>query len=214
MASENTSIINLVGNVVDPTQAAQPDGNTPAFTSGRQGDLLTSEIHGKRFVANYRGKLFEANAVTVTVPANAATLVSVFTLYNPISSGIIMEMVSTTVTQWVATTVVDQVGWYYSTAVLTSKGGFATLGTVQAGVVGNSPANKGQFYTAYTHSGTPVLCDVIGAYGAATNNSAVVRTYDGDLVLPPGIAMSVAMATAAGGTTGLNLEARWIEWPQ
>jgi hypothetical protein len=39
------------------------------------------------------------------------------------------------------------------------------------------------------------------------------RIYDGDLILPPGIAMSVAMSVAAGTTTGLNIEARWCEWP-
>lgn len=215
MATLDASILNLVGNVTDPTQTAQQDGSTPAFTSGRQGEQLASELHGKCYIANYRGKLFEANVVNVTIPVNAATLVSVFTLYNPVGSGINMEMVDTSVNQWMATTVVDQVGWYFSSAVLSSKGSFATAGTVNSGIVGASPANKGQFWTAFTHSGTPVLCDVIGGYGAVTNTTAggVTKFYDGRLILPPGIAMSVAMATAAGTTTGLNLEARWTEWP-
>jgi hypothetical protein len=213
MASQDTSIINLVGNVSDPTQMAQPDSSTPPFTSGRQGDLLTSEIHGKHYVANYRGKLFEANVANVIVPVVASALVSVFTLYNPVSSGVNMEIVSALCANVAATVVVNAVGWYYSTAVLTSKGSFATAGTVQSGMVGTSPANKGQFYSAYTHSGTPVLCDVIAGYGAVTNTGPGVayKFYDGQLILPPGIAMSIAMST--GVQTGLSLEARWAEYP-
>ena len=169
MPSKSTNILNLVGNVTDPTQTSQSDGGAPPFTSGRQGDLLTSELHGKHYVANYRGKLFEANVANVIVPVVAATLVSVFTLYNPPTSGVNMELTSALVANVAATTVVNAVGWYYSSATLTAKGSFATAGTVQSSIVGASPANKGQFYTAFTHSGTPVLCDVIGGYGATTN---------------------------------------------
>jgi hypothetical protein len=142
MASQDTSIINLVGNVSDPTQMAQPDSSTPPFTSGRQGDLLTSEIHGKHYVANYRGKLFEANVANVIVPVVASALVSVFTLYNPVSSGVNMEIVSALCANVAATVVVNAVGWYYSTAVLTSKGSFATAGTVQSGMVGTRRQTK------------------------------------------------------------------------
>jgi hypothetical protein len=213
MASENTSIINLVGNVTDPTQTSQSDGSVPAFTSGRQGDLLTSEIHGPHYVANYRGKLFEANVANVVVPAIAASLVSVFTLYNPPSSGVNMEITSTLIAQTTGTTVAQAVGWYYSSATLTQKGSFGAAGTVQSSMVGASTGNKGQFYTAFTHSGTPVLCDVIGGYGATTNTGVGVnyKFHAGQLILPPGIAMSIACQTAV--QTGLSLEARWCEWP-
>lgn len=213
MASLDTNIINLVGNVSDPSQMAQPDGAVPPFTSGRQGDQLVSEIHGKAYVANYRGKLFEANVANVIVPVNASALVSVFTLYNPITSGIVMEMISTLIANVAATVVVNAVGWYYSSAVLTAKGSFATAGTIQSGMVGASPGNRGLFYSAFTHSGTPVLCDIIAGYGAVTNTGPGVayKFYDGQLILPPGIAMSIAMGTAV--QTGLSLEARWCEWP-
>jgi hypothetical protein len=39
MPSESTNILNLVGNVTDPTQTAQPDGGVPPFTSGGRRDL-------------------------------------------------------------------------------------------------------------------------------------------------------------------------------
>jgi hypothetical protein len=215
MASENTNLINIIGNVTDPTQAQQPDGAYPPLTVGRQADQLTSELHGKHYSVNYRNKLFEANAVTVTVPVNASALVSVFTLYNPPTSGVNAELIDTSIMQWLAATIVDTAGWYFSSAVLTAKGTFTTAGTVNSGKVGANPPNQVQFYSAFTHSGTPVLTDFIGSFGAATNTTAggIQKFYDGRLILPPGIAMSIAMTTAAGTATGLNLEARWAEWP-
>jgi hypothetical protein len=139
--------------------------------------------------------------------------VSVFTLYNPPGSGVNMEITSTLIAQTAATTVAEAFGWYYSSAVLTAKGSFGASGTLQSSMVGASTANKGQFYTAFTHSGTPVLCDIIGGFGATTNTGVGVnyKFYDGQLILPPGIAMSIAAQTAV--QTGLSLEARFCEWP-
>jgi hypothetical protein len=212
MASENTNIINLVGNVTDPTQAAQPDGSTPALLSGRQTELVASDLHGKHYLANYRGKLFEANVSNVVLPVIAGSLVSTFTLYNPPTSGVNMEITSVVVQNSVATTVVNQIGWYYSTAVLTAKASPATQGTVQSGIVGAPTANKGQFWTAFTYSGTPVLCDIASGFGATTNaNPPSIKFYDGQLILPPGIAMSLAASTAV--MTGVSAGSALVRVP-
>lgn len=212
---QDMNIINLVGNVADPTQTQQPDGNTPPLTSGRQGEQLASEVHGKFYTANYRGKLFGFNVTAVTVPVIASGLVSVFTLYNPPSSNVNAELVDTEIGQVLATTVVDVAGWYYSTAILTSKGTFTTAGTAYSGIVGGGAAAKVVPYSAYTHSGTPARVDLIGSFGATTDAglSLPMKFYDGRIILPPGIAMSVAMSTAAGTASGLDISARWIEWP-
>jgi hypothetical protein len=139
--------------------------------------------------------------------------VSVFTLYNPPASGVNMELVEASLVNVLATTVVDAVGWYYSTAVLSAAGTFTTKGTVQSLMVGNNPANQGLFYSAYTHSGTPVLADIIGGYGAATSSTGIVKFYDGRLILPPGIAMSLAMSTTVSTGSGITASAVWQESP-
>jgi hypothetical protein len=215
MPSDNTNILNLVGSVADPTQMAQADGATTAFLLGRNGDALVSEIHGRGWLANYRGKLFEAAAVAVTIPVITASLASVFTLYNPPTSGAKAEIFSAAVFNVVATTVVDIVGWYSSPAISTAAGTFTTVGTVHGGIVQGPTANQVSFYSSYTHSGTPTLTDMIGCFGAVSNagTSGVFKQYNGELMLPPGIAMSIAMSTAAGGATGLGAEVKWIEWP-
>ena len=77
-----------------------------------------------------------------------------------------------------------------------------------------APANAIQFYSAYTHSLTPAREDIIANFGATTDPIVAVieKQYDGRLLLPPGIAMSVAMSTAAGSTSGLDIQATWAEW--
>ena len=196
-----------------PAATSNPDGAEIFAIGGKQGDAIVSELHGKHFTANYRGKLFVASAAAVTVPVIASGLVSVFTLYNPPGSGVNMELVETSLINVLATTVVDGTGWYFSTAVLTAAGTFTTAGTTQPLNVGAGFTPAGKFYSAYTHSGTPVLVDIIGGYGAATASSAVTKFYDGRLILPPGIAMSVAMSTNASTGSGITLSAVWQESP-
>ena len=196
-----------------PAQSSNPDGAEIFALGGKQGDALVSELHGKHFTANYRGKLFAATAAAVTLPVNAASLVSVFTLWNPPASGINMEIVEVSVVNVLATTVVDAVGWYFSTAALTAAGTFTTAGTTQPLNVGAGFTSAGRFDSAYTHSGTPVLVDIIGGYGAATDQTGITKFYDGRLILPPGIAMSVAMSTTASTGSGITLSASWQESP-
>ena len=196
-----------------PAQSSNPDGAEIFALGGKQGDALVSELHGKHYTANYRGKMFAATAAAVTLPVNAASLVSVFTLWNPPASGINMEIVEVSVVNVLATTVVDAVGWYFSTAALTAAGTFTTAGTTQPLNVGAGFTSAGRFYSAYTHSGTPVLVDIIGGYGAATDQTGITKFYDGRLILPPGIAMSVAMSTTASTGSGITLSASWQESP-
>jgi hypothetical protein len=189
-------------------------GSNPTQLFGKQADALGSELHGKYYTAAYNGRLFTASAAAVTIPVIASSLVSVFTLWNPPGSGINMELAETSVSVVLASTVVDTVGWYYSTAAQTANGTFTTAGTPQNALVGG-PVGQGKFFSAYTHNGTPVLVDVIGNFGAITEagSAGPTKLYDGKLILPPGIAMSIAMSTAASNASGLTAFASWSEWP-
>ena len=215
MPSENTNILNFVGTTIDPTTVANQDSNNASFILGRQTDTLVSEIHGQFYTANYRGKLFQASVSAVTFPVVTASLASVFTLYNPPGVNTIAEIVYSTVTQQLATGVVNTIGWYFSGPPLGGAGTFSTKGTVNSGRLGAPTNNNVLFYTSYTHSGTPVLGDVIGGFGATTNTTTgfPFKNHNGSLLLYPGTAASIAMSTAAGATTGWGAEVKWIEWP-
>jgi hypothetical protein len=215
MPSESTNILNFVGTTVDPTQIANPDNNNASFMLGRQTDTLVSEIHGQYWTANYRGKLFQASTTIVTFPVVTASLASVFTLYNPPGVNTVAEIVYSTLTMQAATGVVNTIGWYFSGPPQGGAGTFTTKGTVNSGRLGAPTNNNVLFYTSYTHSGTPVLGDVIGGFGATTNTTTLFpfKAHNGSLMLYPGTAMSLAMSTAAGATTGWGAEVKWVEWP-
>lgn len=196
--------------------SAFSDTNEQQLALGKHGQAIVAGVHGDFFEANYRGGLFSANVTAQTIPVIASGLVSVFTLWNPPGSGIIGELVRTTIGQVLATTVVDAVGWYSSSAALTALGTFTTLGVARSCRVQDPVANRIKFYSAYTHSGTPIREDIIGSFGAITDAglSPADKQHNGTILIPEGIAMSVAMSTAAGTASGLDIQATWSEWPK
>jgi len=213
-----TTTVGSEGTVFNPSLTRIADSTQTPPTLGAQGEALNSDLHGKYFQAAFRGNLFWANRTALTIPVIASTLVSVFSLWNPPGSGIVAEIVDTEIGMVLPTTVVDVVGWYFSTPQATAAGTFTTPGVSGTNYgscrIGDNPTNKAQFYSAYTHSGTPVRVDMIGTFGATTNanSSLPSKLYDGRLLVPAGIVISVAMSTAAGTTTGLDLSMRWSEW--
>lgn len=216
--AQNTSIINLVGNVANPVSTSQPDSSSPLLTAGRQGELVATEIHGKFFIAAYRRNVFKFNVTAKTLPVVASGLVSVFTLWNPPSSGVIAEMISLDIGVVVAATIVDTIGWYFSSGTTALAGTFTTPSVANtnhfSARVGDTPGNLVAPYTAYTHSGTPVRCDIVGSFAATTDTTAndIHKDYDGRMLLPPGVAISLAASTAAAGTVGSDPEVIWSEW--
>ena len=208
------------GLVQPLAQTNNPVSSNPVPPSlGRQGELWCAEIRGKYATAAINRGLFKFNVTAVTVPVVASGLVSVFSLWNPPSSGVIAELVETTVGQVLATTVVDVCAWYASFGNLALAGTFTTKSVALtnhfSARIGDSPNPNITPYTAYTHSGTPVRVDIIGSFGATTDAglSLPSKQHDGKLLVPPGTVVSVAMSTAAGTSSGLDLQCDWMEWP-
>lgn len=209
-----TDQVEMLGVVTDPTSVALSAGTEVIPGLGRQRQQLVSDIHGKWFEACKRGVVFGANVTAVTVPQIASGLVSVFSLWNPPTSGIDMELIDMDFGQVLATTVVDAVGLYYSSDALARAGTFTTIGTPQSMYVGGGASPKGKFYSAYTHSGTPTRIGIPASFGAVTDAGLALPHYvfDGSVIIPPGTVVSVAMSTAAGVSSGLDISARWAEW--
>lgn len=163
-----------------------------------------------------RGKVFSVTVAAVTIPVNAATLVSVCSLYNPPGSGVFLDIISVDAHAVVATTVVDELGVYFSTPDKAILGTFTTRSTaIQNARLGEGAPPIGQFYTAYTHSGTPVLAGLVGGWGAVTDSGSgeCSREFKGRLLLPPGCVASLAMTTAASTASGITAEIRYAEVP-
>lgn len=179
------------------------------------GQLGMAAVHGDYFEATFRGKVFTANVTAVQIQVVASAMVSVFTLYNPPGSNVVGEILRTTIGQVLVTTVVNAIGWYSSTSSATALGTFTTLASARSGLVQSPASNAIQFYSAYTHSGTPTREDIIGSFGGITDPGLALpdKRYNGQLLLPPGIAMSIGSTTATSFTSGLDIQATWAEWP-
>lgn len=202
--------------IVNPFSSTQPVGSTLQndFT-GPSGEKLTAECHGRYYNACYRGGVFLFSAAAVTLPVNAATLASKFAIYNPPSSGKVMELITCDAASVVATTVVDALGLYFSTGTNATGSTFTTPGTIVPMYLGGGASSAMTGYSALTHVGTPVLACLMQTWGATAVTNQNINSYEfnGKVIVPPGTVISLAMTTAASTGSGITLSLSWAEHP-
>ena len=208
------------GFVLNPATSNNPiSGNPIPPLMGRASDLVVSELRGKYGTMAMNRSLFTFNVMAIAIPVITSGVVSLFSLWNPPSSGVLAEMVDTEIGQTVVATIVDAIGWYMSSGNLALAGTFSTKAVANTNYfsarTGDTPNGQIVPYLAYTHSGTPVRVDIIGSFGAVTDIAMTVpmKVYDGRLWVPPGSVISVCASTTVTTAVGLNLSARWAEWP-
>jgi hypothetical protein len=199
-------------SVISPS-ASYTDGTYPFQTGGKQGDGLVSELHGKWYTAAYRNRVFFGSSLIagVTIPVNTATAAT-FTLYNPIGSGVNVEMISVDI-GWpaAATTVVASILGSISTQTPTSvtEGGATIKSIVGVGAGGTAAA---KLYTAATIT---AITTHIPLFIVTTTAMAMVSShydFDGKLILAPG---GLITLTSSPVQTGVAIPSfAWAEWPQ
>lgn len=203
------------GVIFNPYTVKYADGIGTAVQStvGQMGEALASPLRGKYGTANKRGKVFTATAAAITVPVVGATVVSLFNLYNPIGSATDLELIDSTFSSVVATTVVDAIGVYQATPAQWAALTASTKGSVNSGVLGGA-SGAGQFFSSATYATAPVLVKLLyGTAGAVTNSGLNGSTYnfDGKIIVPPGYAISLLSTTAANDTSGITMDLTWLE---
>lgn len=203
----------------NPFAVSLPPGSAPTNESGgRGGEKYTSDIHGKYYAGSYYNRVFSFNRTAMTLPVIAATLASVFSLYNPPTSTVNLELADFDYGHVLATDVVNVIGLYWQGPTLASLATLTTIGVFNTnwfcGNLGGS-AGQGNPYSALTHSGTPVRIDILGEFNAtsSTNNGPLHRDFDGKVLLPPGHVVSVAMSTAADTGSSFDGKLTWQEVP-
>lgn len=209
MLPANFYLKGLVGNIVAPS-----DGGETTARFGRQNDLMVSQLYGPYSEQASRQNVYFASNAAFTMPVNASSLATKFAVYNPVNSGVYLELIDADISPVLATTVVDAVGLYYSTVALSALATFTTQVAVQNAVLGG-PTGKGQFWSVAVHSGTPVLAALLGGWAAVTDGSLGNIHYDfkGKVLIPPGVLASLAMTTAASTASGITAGISWVERP-
>lgn len=187
--------------------------NNPwATPQGGFGDQLVTQLQAPYGKATTESGIFSYYRTGITIPVITAAVVSVFSLYNPTTSGKNLIVLNAILGVVLATTVVNTYSLYTGTTAEIAAGTFTTPGTAVNRYL-NGAVGVGVPYSAYTHSGTPTVRGIIGSHGAVTNATScqIDKRFDGLVVIPPGGLVSIVAGTAASTTSGMSAEIVWME---
>jgi hypothetical protein len=203
----------LVGLTQNPAATQVNDTQLGQPSLGRHGQLHTAAVHGPRFAAASRGVVFSANAndgTGRTILGGGGTT-SGFMFYNPVGSGINMEILDILTLPLTATDVVGVLALEYGAPPTT----VTNAATVRSNFIGGSAqtalgkASYGSTIVAMTFlRWLPVFIQTTAGVLQGSSGS-----YDpqGSLVIAPGGAINIISST----TQSTNLWAQsvtWAEW--
>jgi len=186
------------------------DGMTQQLLrTGREGDLMVSEVHGRYYEKNVRGGMFGSafNAVTIlathNTPLTAGTGTPITSIYNPIGSGVNLSIVKV-IQHLTSGTPAGALVWNNvpNPQNITAAASAPISMTVNAAV---ASVAKLWTNTAVTGSSTGVLIFPEGGFAAVAAGAGVntlVTEHAGDLIIPPG--SMLALCSYGTGTTHLT----------
>jgi len=193
------------------------DGSTNLPRSGKGGDLIVSQLHGKYTEASVRGDLCfsycAARATSVPATAQIGNII-----WNPPGSGVVLSML-----KWTAQIEVTSA---------TTLG--VTIGYQAQAITPTSVTLANAYGSTYLNAGSPGNC-IAKAYAIATllvipipvmnlfHNTAAIATtgvdkIDGDFeglwTVPPGYVVVLSAITAAVAAAGMTSTLTWAEIPE
>jgi hypothetical protein len=193
-------------------------GTTPpgGVQQGRQSEVITADLHGRKYTAAYNGLVYIAStAVAGVAPGTAFSTTPPLVLWNPPGSGVNLELLR------------FFFGYVSGTlgpgTICIGQGPQATKPTTGTQLVpvnsqlGNSKTGAGQAFQGSTLLQAPTMVRpslVIGAYvGGATLQPPLVDELDGELLVTPGN-FAAFQGVAGAGSTPLGLFGlTWAENP-
>jgi hypothetical protein len=216
-------VFGQVGNISNVSAA---DGaNLPAL-AGKAGEIIDAKLHGDYYTANYRGLVYQSTTLTAgtTIPVQATNLVSTFTIWNPLGSGVVVELIRYSAAFLAATTVVSDISLWLQTAVGGANVVPASLtalavrpGYWSSAAISPTGANKAGMYSAATLVNTvgtnmfrgPTLSGPAAV--TSTQIGGIDYMFQGTTLLGPG-----TLATTAGfaaQTSAASQTLIWAEFP-
>lgn len=207
--------------LVTTAPAGTSSNNTEqTIALGRSNEQLTAGLHGNYYTTTLAGKVFILATVAAgtTIPVQATNLVGTFTLLNPISSGVNVELIDYSLGIVAATTVVGDISLYYQTGVGNGNAALASTTALvgRSAFVGSglSPVALGYSAATFTNTvGTNMFrLYNLNTFGAVTStNAGPIRTeFNGKIILAPGTAITVAASAAQ--TQAQTQTLTWAEW--
>lgn len=185
---------------------------------GNQGELVTTQLHGRYYENNIRKNIFYGSngAVPSVTTVALATTYTGLCLYNPASSGVNLSVLKVGYSFLVAFPAAATVGLLagYAAAGITTASAAASPGA--SCVIGDTTVSKGRCALSATLVGTPYLHTVFGAglTAAITTNPYLQQVFDmeGSLIIPPGGYTAIYTSTVSGAAS-LAASFMWEEVP-
>jgi hypothetical protein len=210
----------LNGQVYNPFASAQVDGSEPRLPQGRRAEMLVSEIMGKYANLTERGVVFQGStlAAGTIIPINAASLVSTFTLWNPLGSGVKLHVLDYDLGLITTTAVVGSLLLHYQSGVgagILAPTSQTALVPVNA-LIGSGVTPQAKLLSAGTLTGTPTILAPLGiSFGTVAGNPGPTPPphidFDGKLILAPGTLVTVT--STAAQTAAMVQKLSWAELP-
>lgn len=186
-----------------------PNGLPVAPRIGGQGDVMVSQLNGRRYESAVRGTLFSVcSQAAVTTSAGLATTFTGLAIANPTTSGKNLVILRFRCAQFA-------VGAAAAVGIMVGSGAAAGSLVVRPAKVG-SPLNSVTTASAGATIATPVLERIYGSVGSLATTGyglvpAVVADVDGSIIIPPGY--YAASFTSVATTSSLLFSFTWDEVP-
>lgn len=206
--------------VVARPDVTWPIGSRPITPAGVHGEQYVGRIHPPLYEQAKAGNLYWGSTLVggTIIPVNAASLVSTFTLWNPLGSGKNLVLQLYTVGLFnSATAVIGGLGLVYqagvgSGVVIPSS---QTALTPVNGLVGSGNNTVAKLLSAGTCTGTPTFLMSLGmSWGTTTSAPGIFKgqfDFNGGLIIPPGV--QVMTTSNAAQTAVMGQTFCWTEEP-
>lgn len=168
---------------------------------GRTGETIVGQAHGRFYEAVSRGKVFigaNVAATPVTTQAGLSATTPALTLYNPVGSGynLVLQTVCIDVTTSPAAASGFMLAFNAANAAAPSS---VTAGTLQNALLGSSATGVGLCYRIATLAAAPIAIRYLGGTtgAAAIGGVQLIDRVEGEIIIAPGVALSVQATSAA-----------------
>lgn len=191
------------------------DNATILARGGKQGDIITSELHGRCYEQTLRGNRFGGSITGQVTTVGAATTYTGLVLSNPVGSPVNLVIDKVGAAFLVAFTAAASIGimtGYNSTTNVTHTTPAVVRNKKIGGAIG-----YGLLDSAATLPTAPVLDIVLatgltGAITTAPEIPAIMADLEGSIILPPGAYAAIYTSTASG-TASMSASFSWEEVP-
>jgi hypothetical protein len=202
LVSAQTQTSTLDNGAVGPV--VRQDGSVGPLRTGRSGEVVNTEAHGRYQEAVIRGQVYSsASQSAVTIGAGLSTT-SVWTLYNPFSSKVncVLLQVGVTPTAAPAGAAVIFLTGPGSSGLAAPTSVTKNATAWPNNLIGSAYQSSAcQVYTAATLGAAPIVLRTLGAFTATTAPAAyvqpIVQDIAGLVVITPGNHVTIQGLTTA-----------------